>query len=68
MQIFQYELLRNLNSKADETMGFYPNQMSLKAAHNSIGRIVGMETIFHGLDFNILQMPQHLLMLLFHRH
>ena len=66
MQTFQYELLTNPSSKVDEIMGFCLNQMSLIVVHNNIGRIVGMGTIFHDLDFNILQMPQHLRAPLFH--
>ena len=68
VQTFQRELSKNLNSKVNEIMEFYLNQTNLIAAHNSIDQIVEMETIFHGLDFNILQMPLHLLMQLFHRH
>lgn len=47
MQTFQCELLMNLNSKANEIMGLCLDQMSSKAAHNSIGRILGKGTIFH---------------------
>jgi len=66
MQISQYELLRNPNSIANEIMEFFLSQRMLKAADNSIDRILGIETIFNDLDLRILQMLQHLLMQQFH--
>ena len=66
MQISQYELLRNPNSIANETMEFFLSQRMLKAVDNNIDRILGIETIFNDLDLRILQMLQHLPMQQFH--
>ena len=68
MRISQYELLRNHDSKVNEIMEFFLNQRKLKAANNNIDRILGIKTILNDLDFNILQMLQHLPMQLFLRH
>ncbi len=68
MQISQYELLRNYHSIVNEIMEFFQDQRKLKAANNSIDRILGIKTILNDLDFSILQMLQHLLMQLFHPH
>ena len=68
MQISQCELLRNPNSITNEIMEFFLNQRMLKAADNSIDRILGIETIFNDLDLRILQMLQHLPMQQFHHH
>lgn len=68
MQIFQYEFSTILRSIINEIMEFFLNQKMLKAINNSIDQILGKMTIFNGLDFNILQMPLHLPMQLFHHH
>jgi hypothetical protein len=68
MQISQCELLRNYHSIVNEIMEFFQDQRKLKVANNSIDRILGIKTILNDLDFSILQMLQHLLMQLFHRH